>query len=305
MLGANRQRLRLQSFYYYTWISVETYGAQDFAFAGLIGQTSYGRVFTKPALAAFSKGALALEHCKRKSSNAHALRAARRLRRAFSAHSRIVGRGAAAAFKPGGERGHVGRGAAVGVADPVPVLAVVGVALRRHPRVEQRARDAAVEMAQRPERRDQVRRAAPTRARSRRCRAAASSSRTRSRTAAPARAPTPRSSPAPRGAWPAAPADRRTGGSRSRRCGRADRGGRPASRAGRCRGSSARRRARGRSGRRPGSRRVPARRARRTAAAFGAGVQNWALSGSFQISNVWTGSGVNAGFERQNDPPGP
>ncbi len=70
MLGANRRRLRLQSFYYYTWISVEIYGAQDFAFAGLIGQTSYGRVFTKPALAAFTKGALALEHCKRKSSNA-------------------------------------------------------------------------------------------------------------------------------------------------------------------------------------------------------------------------------------------
>ena len=70
MLGANRRRLRLRSFYYYTWISVETYGAQDFAFAGLIGQTSYGRVFTKPALAAFSKGALALELCKRKSSNA-------------------------------------------------------------------------------------------------------------------------------------------------------------------------------------------------------------------------------------------
>jgi polysaccharide biosynthesis protein PslG len=70
MLGANRRRLRLQSFYYYTWISVEIYGAQDFAFAGLLGQTSYGRVFTKPALAAFSRAALALEHCKRKSSNA-------------------------------------------------------------------------------------------------------------------------------------------------------------------------------------------------------------------------------------------
>jgi hypothetical protein len=70
MLGANRRRLRLQSFYYYTWISVEIYGSQDFAFAGLIGQTSYGRVFTKPALAAFTKGALALEHCARKSTNA-------------------------------------------------------------------------------------------------------------------------------------------------------------------------------------------------------------------------------------------
>ena len=70
MLGARRFRLRLLSFYYYTWISVETYGAQDFAFAGLEGQTSYGSVFVKPALAAFSKGALALERCKRKSTNA-------------------------------------------------------------------------------------------------------------------------------------------------------------------------------------------------------------------------------------------
>jgi hypothetical protein len=76
LLGADRRKLRLLSFYYYTWISVEIYGAQDFAFAGLLGQTSYGRVFIKPALAAFREGALALEHCKRKSSNAQ--RCARR-----------------------------------------------------------------------------------------------------------------------------------------------------------------------------------------------------------------------------------
>jgi hypothetical protein len=70
MLGADRRKLGLLGFYYYTWISVETYGAQDFAFAGLLGQTSYGRVFSKPALAAFGNAALALELCKRKSSNA-------------------------------------------------------------------------------------------------------------------------------------------------------------------------------------------------------------------------------------------
>jgi len=70
MLGANRFRLHLMGFYYYTWISVETFGAQDFAFAGLEGQTSFGRVFSKPALAAFRRGALALEHCTRKANNA-------------------------------------------------------------------------------------------------------------------------------------------------------------------------------------------------------------------------------------------
>ncbi len=70
MLGADRFGLGLLSFYYYTWIGVETYGAQDFAFAGLEGQTSYGSVFAKPALAVFKKAALALELCKRKSLNA-------------------------------------------------------------------------------------------------------------------------------------------------------------------------------------------------------------------------------------------
>lgn len=78
MLGADRITLGLLGFYYYTWIGVETYGAQDFAFAGLEGQTGYGRVFTKPALGAFKKAALALELCKRKSSNAQ--RCAQRLR---------------------------------------------------------------------------------------------------------------------------------------------------------------------------------------------------------------------------------
>ena len=70
LLGSHRRKLRLRAFYYYTWISVETYGSQDFAFAGLEGQTSYGAVFSKPALGAFRKAALALERCKRKSANA-------------------------------------------------------------------------------------------------------------------------------------------------------------------------------------------------------------------------------------------
>lgn len=70
LLGAQRVSLGLQSFYYYTWIGLEGYGQPDFSFAGLVGLTERGSVFTKPALGAFRRGALALEKCKRKSTNA-------------------------------------------------------------------------------------------------------------------------------------------------------------------------------------------------------------------------------------------
>jgi hypothetical protein len=68
MLGADRSSLRLQGFYYYNWMGLEDYGAPDFSFAGLVGITTDGQVFTKPALGAFRHAALALEHCKVKSS---------------------------------------------------------------------------------------------------------------------------------------------------------------------------------------------------------------------------------------------
>ncbi len=70
LLGENRSVLRLQAFYYYTWMGVEQRGAPDFAFAGLEGMNSAGSVFAKPALGAFRRGALALERCKVKSSQA-------------------------------------------------------------------------------------------------------------------------------------------------------------------------------------------------------------------------------------------
>jgi hypothetical protein len=68
MLGADRFSLGLKGFYYYNWMGVEDFGALDFSFAGLVGITTDGQVFTKPALGAFKRGALALEHCKVKSS---------------------------------------------------------------------------------------------------------------------------------------------------------------------------------------------------------------------------------------------
>jgi hypothetical protein len=68
MLGADRFSLGLQGFYYYNWMGQEDYGAADFNFAGLVGITAGGQVFTKPALGAFRHAALALEHCKVKSS---------------------------------------------------------------------------------------------------------------------------------------------------------------------------------------------------------------------------------------------
>ncbi len=70
LLGENRSVLHLEAFYYYTWMGVEQRGASDFAFAGLEGMNSTGSVFAKPALGAFRRGALALERCKLKSSQA-------------------------------------------------------------------------------------------------------------------------------------------------------------------------------------------------------------------------------------------
>ena len=78
LLGENRLVLRLQAFYYYTWMGVEQRGAPDFAFAGLEGMNSTDSVFAKPALGAFRRGALALEKCKLKLSQA--TRCAKRVR---------------------------------------------------------------------------------------------------------------------------------------------------------------------------------------------------------------------------------
>ncbi len=69
LLEANRARLGLMGFYWYTWMGDETprphpYG---FDFAGLLKDVS-GQVTPKPALAVFQRSALKLEGCARKAS---------------------------------------------------------------------------------------------------------------------------------------------------------------------------------------------------------------------------------------------
>jgi hypothetical protein len=65
LLAADRTSLRLAGFYYYTWMADESQLEYDFSFAGLLG-FSHGAVVAKPALAAFTRAALALEGCVRK-----------------------------------------------------------------------------------------------------------------------------------------------------------------------------------------------------------------------------------------------
>ncbi len=60
MLAANRKRLRLLGFYYYTWMGDESQVTYDFNFAGLL-RFQGGLVSAKPALGAFASAALALE----------------------------------------------------------------------------------------------------------------------------------------------------------------------------------------------------------------------------------------------------
>jgi arabinogalactan endo-1,4-beta-galactosidase len=63
LLAANRKSLRLQSFYYYTWVGDEFRNAPSFNFAGLF-RFNGGQFVAKPAFAAFRRAALAIERCK-------------------------------------------------------------------------------------------------------------------------------------------------------------------------------------------------------------------------------------------------
>ena len=67
LIGQQRHSLGLAGFYYYTWMGEEDQKALAFNFAGLLA-FNYGRVRAKPALAAYRKGVLVLEHCRRKGS---------------------------------------------------------------------------------------------------------------------------------------------------------------------------------------------------------------------------------------------
>jgi hypothetical protein len=65
MIGASYRALRLAGFYYYTWMGDEGDRSLAFNFAGLL-RFHDNKVTVKPALAAFRRGVLALEHCTRK-----------------------------------------------------------------------------------------------------------------------------------------------------------------------------------------------------------------------------------------------
>jgi polysaccharide biosynthesis protein PslG len=65
LLNRNRAALGLAGFDWYTWIGAESRGASDFNFSGLL-KVEDGVVTAKPALAVFSRDALALEGCRAK-----------------------------------------------------------------------------------------------------------------------------------------------------------------------------------------------------------------------------------------------
>jgi hypothetical protein len=69
LLAANRAKLGLMGFYWYTWMGDESPSAAPYAFnyAGLLKYV-HGTVTAKPALAVFKRWALSIEGCRRKAS---------------------------------------------------------------------------------------------------------------------------------------------------------------------------------------------------------------------------------------------
>jgi hypothetical protein len=70
LLGANRRRLNLLGFYYYTWVTQAYTGAPSFDFAGLFDYTSNDRIVANPVFDTFRRGVLKLEDCRRKGKTA-------------------------------------------------------------------------------------------------------------------------------------------------------------------------------------------------------------------------------------------
>jgi hypothetical protein len=62
--------MRIQRVYWYTWLSRDMQDDYPFDWAGLSRITSGGDLRPKPALTAYRKVGLALEHCKKKTSRA-------------------------------------------------------------------------------------------------------------------------------------------------------------------------------------------------------------------------------------------
>lgn len=69
LLAANRTRLNLLAFYYYTWAGDEHTGAPSFNFAGLFDDVN-GTLRAKPVYNVFRAGVLGLERCRRKGATA-------------------------------------------------------------------------------------------------------------------------------------------------------------------------------------------------------------------------------------------
>jgi hypothetical protein len=61
MLAANRRSLNLRGFDYYTWIGDQSKRHDHWQFAGLLRLVN-GQAVAKPALAAFTNAAHAIEH---------------------------------------------------------------------------------------------------------------------------------------------------------------------------------------------------------------------------------------------------
>jgi hypothetical protein len=70
LLAKDRKSLNLVGFAYYTWAGADDPGGNLFDFAGLYHYGGGGRFTAKPAAAAFRKGALAIEHCRRAGATA-------------------------------------------------------------------------------------------------------------------------------------------------------------------------------------------------------------------------------------------
>jgi hypothetical protein len=70
MLAKLRGKLHIGRVYWYTWLSRDMQDDYPFDWAGLSRITSGGDIRNKPALAAYRKTALKLEHCKKKRSRA-------------------------------------------------------------------------------------------------------------------------------------------------------------------------------------------------------------------------------------------
>lgn len=66
LLARRRRGLRLIGFYYYTWMGTEP-STQSFDYAGLL-RFDRGQISFKPVYSAFRRGALAIEHCRRKAN---------------------------------------------------------------------------------------------------------------------------------------------------------------------------------------------------------------------------------------------